>query len=179
MDRPELEAAMKVLLAVDGSDYTKRMLDYLGAHGELLGASHEYTALTVVTPIPPHAARHIERQTLDSYINYWVVRPFIIVKGNQRGKIEMHAVVAPKNVSHRRAAELTGGTVLNIEGDFSGPLAALGDRIADTVAVALDPVGTGAALYKKSLRVLVDGQEVRHDPANGWVFDELTHSIRF
>jgi len=67
MDRPELEAAMKVLLAVDGSDYTKRMLDYLSAHGELLGASHEYTALTVVTPIPPHAARHIERQTLDSY----------------------------------------------------------------------------------------------------------------
>ena len=120
-----------------------------------------------------------KRQTLDSYINFWVLRPFIIVKGNKRGKIEMHAVVAPSNVSHRRAAELTGGTVLNIESDFSGPLAALGDRIADTVAVALDPVGAGATLYKKSLRVLVDGQEVRPDPENGWVYDELTHSIRF
>jgi len=120
-----------------------------------------------------------KRQTLDSYINYWVIRPFIIVKGNQRGKIEMDAVVSPGNVSHRRAAELTGGTVLNIESDFSGPLAALGDRIADTVAVALDPVGPGATLYKKSLRVLVDGQEVKPDPENGWVYDELTHSIRF
>lgn len=120
-----------------------------------------------------------KRQTLDGYINYWVLRPFIIVKGNKRGKIEMHAVVSPANVSHRRAAELTGGTVLNIEGDFSGPLAALGDRIADTVAVALDPVATGATLYKKSLRVLVDGQEVRPDPVNGFVYDELTHSIRF
>ncbi len=120
-----------------------------------------------------------KRQTLESYINYWVLRPFIIVKGNRRGKIEMHAVVSPSNVSHRRAAELTGGTVLNIEGDFSGPLAALGDRIADTVAVALDPVGTGATLYKKSLRVLVDGQEVRPDPESGFVYDELTHSIRF
>jgi hypothetical protein len=120
-----------------------------------------------------------QRQTLDSYINFWVVRPFVIVKGNQRGKIEMHAVVSPKNVSHRRAAELTGGTVLNIDGDFSGPLAALGDRIADTVAVALDPVGPGATLHRKSLRVLVDGQEVKADPANGWVYDELTHSIRF
>jgi hypothetical protein len=120
-----------------------------------------------------------KRQTLDSYINYWVLRPFIIVKGNKRGKIEMHAVVSPANVSHRRAAELTGGTVLNIEGDFSGPLAALGDRIADTVAVALDPIAPGATLYKKSLRVLVDGQEVRPDPENGWVYDELTHSIRF
>jgi hypothetical protein len=88
-------------------------------------------------------------------------------------------VVSPANVSHRRAAELTGGTVLNIEGDFSAPLAALGDRIADTVAVALDPVAPGATLYKKSLRVLVDGQEVRPDPANGWVYDELTHCIRF
>lgn len=120
-----------------------------------------------------------QRQTLDSYINYWVVRPFVIVKGNKRGRIEMHAVVSPANVSHRRAAELTGGTVLNIESDFSGPLAALGDRIADTVAVALDPVGPGATLYRKSLRVLVDGQEVKPDPANGWVYDELTHSIRF
>lgn len=120
-----------------------------------------------------------QRQTLDSYINYWVVRPFTLVKGNRRGKIEMHAVVSPGNVSHRRAAELTGGTVLNIEEDFSAPLAALGDRIADTVAVALDPVAAGATLHRPSLRVLVDGREVPSDPANGWIYDERTHSIRF
>jgi hypothetical protein len=119
------------------------------------------------------------RQTLDGYINYWVLRPFIIAKGNKRGKLEMHAVVSPDNISHRRAAELTGGTVLNIETDFSGPLAALGDRIADTVAVALEPVQGAATFYKKSLRVLVDGQEVRPDPQDGFVYDELTHSIRF
>jgi hypothetical protein len=119
------------------------------------------------------------RQTLDGYINYWVLRPFIIAKGNKRGKIEMHAVVTPANISHRRAAQLTGGTVLNIEEDFSAPLAALGDRIADTVAVALEPVESGATLYKKSIRVLVDGEEVGPDPENGWVYDELTHSIRF
>lgn len=120
-----------------------------------------------------------KRQTLDGYINYWVLRPFIIVKGNKRGKLEMHAVVSPNNISHRRAAELTGGTVLNIESDFSSPLAALGDRIADTVAVALEPVEGPATFYQKSLRVLVDGEEVGPDPQNGWVYDELTHSIRF
>jgi Bacterial Ig domain len=120
-----------------------------------------------------------KRQTLDGYINYWVLRPFIIVKGNKRGKLEIHAVVSPKNVSHRRAAELTGGTVLNIESDFSEPLAALGDRIADTVAVALEPVAPTASFYKKSLRVLVDGQEVPLDPENGYIYDELTHSVRF
>jgi hypothetical protein len=125
-------------------------------------------------------ARHPQkRQALDGYINYWVLRPFIIAKGNKRGKLEMHAVVAPSNISHRRAAQLTGGTVLNIETDFSRELAALGDRIADTVAVALDPVAPGATLYQKSLRVLVDGREVKADPQNGYVYDELTHSIRF
>ena len=125
-------------------------------------------------------ARHpAQRQTLDAYINTWVLRPFIIAKGNKRGKIEMHAVVSPHNVSHRRAAELTGGTVLNIDGDFSGPLAALGDRIADTVAVALEPVEVAATFAQKSLRVSVDGQEVPADPQNGWVYDGLTHSIRF
>jgi hypothetical protein len=126
-----------------------------------------------------NAGKPRQRQTLDGYINYWVLRPFIIVKGNKRGQIEVHAVVSPDNVSHRRAAELTGGTVLNIKDDFSAPLAALGDRIANTVAVALEPVGTGATFYEMSLRVLVDGQEVRPDPQDGYVYDKLTHSIRF
>ncbi|HEY9154044.1 MAG TPA: Ig-like domain-containing protein [Opitutaceae bacterium] len=118
-------------------------------------------------------------QTLDGYIKYWVLRPFIIAKGNMRGKLEVDAVVSPNNISHRRAAELTGGVVLNIEKDFSAPLAALGDRIADTVTVALPPVQPGATLDKKTFRVLVDGQEIPADPQNGYVYDELTHSIRF
>lgn len=125
-------------------------------------------------------ARHPgTRQTLDGYINDWVVRPFVIAKGNRRGKLEMHAVVSPGNISHRRAAEITGGTVLNIESDFSAPLAALGDRIADTVIVALEPVEAGATLYQKSLRVLADGEEIPADPENGYTYDERAHSIRF
>lgn len=120
-----------------------------------------------------------KRQTLDSYINFWVLRPFIIAKGNKRGKLEIDAVVSPTNVSHRRAAELTGGTVLNIDSDFSEPLAALGDRIAETVAVALEPVQSPATFYQKSLRVLVDGQEVRPDAKDGYIYDGLTHSVRF
>ncbi len=120
-----------------------------------------------------------DRQTLDGYINYWVRRPFIIVKGNRQGNLQIHAVVSPDNISHRRAAELSGGAVLNIEEDFSAPLAALGDRIAETVAVALDPIQGNATLYQPSLRVRVDGVEVAADPENGYIYDELTHSIRF
>ena len=39
---------MKILLPVDGSDYTKRMLAYLAAHGELLPGDHQYTLFTVI-----------------------------------------------------------------------------------------------------------------------------------
>lgn len=58
---------MKILLPVDGSDYTKRMLAYIAAHDELLGAGHEYVVITAVPPIPAHAARFLDRSTLDTY----------------------------------------------------------------------------------------------------------------
>ncbi|MBS0434463.1 MAG: universal stress protein [Proteobacteria bacterium] len=58
---------MKILLAVDGSDYTKRMLAYLAAHDEWLGDRHEYTVLNTVTPVPSRAASVIDRDTLKSY----------------------------------------------------------------------------------------------------------------
>ena len=47
---------MKILLAVDGSDYTKRMLSYLTTHKEALGAAQVYTVLYVVLPVPHRAA---------------------------------------------------------------------------------------------------------------------------
>jgi len=58
---------MKVLLAVDGSQYTKRMLAYLAAHPELAGPSGEFTVLTVVAPVPPHVTGYIDRSTLQGY----------------------------------------------------------------------------------------------------------------
>ena len=58
---------MKILVAVDGSAYTRRMLDYIAAHGELLGKEHDYTVFTVVPGISPHAARYLDRKTLDDY----------------------------------------------------------------------------------------------------------------
>ena len=58
---------MKILLPVDGSDYTKRMLSYIAAHDELLGPDHDYTMFTAVPPIPAHASRFLDRSTLDDY----------------------------------------------------------------------------------------------------------------
>lgn len=58
---------MKILLPVDGSDYTKRMLSYIATHDELLGRGHQYLLFTAVAPVPPHATRFLERQTLEPY----------------------------------------------------------------------------------------------------------------
>ena len=58
---------MKILLPVDGSDYTKRMLAYVAEHDELFGAGNEFTLLTAVTPIPPHASHFLEKSMLDAY----------------------------------------------------------------------------------------------------------------
>ena len=58
---------MKILVPVDGSPCTKRMLAYLGAHDEWLGGAHEYTVLHSVPAVPPRAAAVIERDTLKAY----------------------------------------------------------------------------------------------------------------
>jgi nucleotide-binding universal stress UspA family protein len=58
---------MKILVAVDGSPFTKRMLAYLAAHDEWLGGQHAYTVLTVVPPVPPRAAAVLDKETLASY----------------------------------------------------------------------------------------------------------------
>lgn len=58
---------MKILVAVDGSPYTKRMLAYLAAHDEWLGPTQDYTVLHVVPAIPPRAASVMDRGTLNAY----------------------------------------------------------------------------------------------------------------
>ncbi|QTX20653.1 universal stress protein [Comamonas aquatica] len=59
---------MKILLAVDGSPFTKKMLAYLAAHEELITAGrHEYTALTVQPALPPRARAALSKDMVDEY----------------------------------------------------------------------------------------------------------------
>lgn len=58
---------MKILVAVDGSSYTKRMLAYLSAHDEWLGVAHAYTVIHTVAPVPQRAAAVLDKQTLKDY----------------------------------------------------------------------------------------------------------------
>ncbi|MBS0344372.1 MAG: universal stress protein [Proteobacteria bacterium] len=59
---------MKILLAVDGSEYTRRMLDYLATHKDDLGAARNtYTVFHAVLPVPSHAASFVNASTLHGY----------------------------------------------------------------------------------------------------------------
>lgn len=58
---------MKILVAADGSSFTKRMLAYLAAHDEWLGGAHDYTVIHTVTAVPPRAASVLDRQVLKDY----------------------------------------------------------------------------------------------------------------
>ena len=58
---------MKILLAVDGSTYTKKMLAYLTTHDELFGVRNDYTLLTVQPPLPSRARAAVGKEVVDSY----------------------------------------------------------------------------------------------------------------
>lgn len=58
---------MKILVPVDGSPFTKRMLAYLAAHDEWLGDAHRYTLLHVAPAVPPRAAAVIDRAVLQAH----------------------------------------------------------------------------------------------------------------
>jgi nucleotide-binding universal stress UspA family protein len=58
---------MKVLLPVDGSDVTKRMLAYLTTHEGMLGAKPQLIVLNVQMPLSLRAAQAVGAEVLDNY----------------------------------------------------------------------------------------------------------------
>jgi nucleotide-binding universal stress UspA family protein len=58
---------MKVLLAVDGSPDTKKMLAYLATHENLLGSKPELFVLNVQPKVPARVTRFFNRNALEDY----------------------------------------------------------------------------------------------------------------
>ena len=58
---------MEILLAVDGSAYTQKMLAYLTSHQEMLGTGHEYTIITVQPLLPPRARAALGKEVVEQY----------------------------------------------------------------------------------------------------------------
>ena len=58
---------MKMLIAVDGSPYTKRTLAYLAAHDEWFGNRHRYTVIHAVLEVPHRAAAFVGSEAVRKF----------------------------------------------------------------------------------------------------------------
>jgi nucleotide-binding universal stress UspA family protein len=75
---PQKDAFMKILLAVDGSEYTKKMLAYLATHEELFSTNNSYTLLTVSPQLPSRARAAAGKGMVETYhreVTKQVLRP--------------------------------------------------------------------------------------------------------
>jgi nucleotide-binding universal stress UspA family protein len=61
---------MKILMAVDGSEYTMHMLDYVAAQEAWLGKQSETTVLTVVPELPTHIRAYMNADDVKSYCEH-------------------------------------------------------------------------------------------------------------
>lgn len=57
---------MKILLAVDGSPYTKKMLAYLTTH-ELFSQGNDFLVFTVQPALPPRARAAVGKEIVEQY----------------------------------------------------------------------------------------------------------------
>lgn len=58
---------MKILLAVDGSAFSKKMLAYLSTHESLLSKDNDYRVFTAQTALPPRARAAVGKAVVDQY----------------------------------------------------------------------------------------------------------------
>lgn len=58
---------MKILLAVDGSAYSKKMLAYLTTHDEMFSTKNEFTLIHVQSALPPRARAAVGVDVVNAY----------------------------------------------------------------------------------------------------------------
>ena len=138
---------MKILLAADGSAYTKRMLAYFAAHDEWLGPKHQYTVIHSVLAVPRRAAAFVGMDTVrkfyeeDAEVVFKPIRAFFAQQGLQATFVHTvgHAAASISNLAE--------------EGKFD--LLALGSRgHGDLVNLVLGSVAT-KVLAQCSIPVLL------------------------
>ena len=89
---------MKILVPVDGSPFTKRMLAYLTAHDEWLGDAHRYTLVHVAPAVPARAAAVLDKAVLQGHYaeeSEKVFKPIRAFFAKQKINAEYVAKVGP------------------------------------------------------------------------------------
>ncbi len=100
---------MKILVAADGSAYTKRMLAYIAAHDEWLGSRHAYTVIHCVLPLPHRAAAFADLALVREYYEadaeavLGPIRAFFAMHGIKAALV--HRIGAPATIISRLASQ--------------------------------------------------------------------------
>lgn len=58
---------MKILLPVDGSDCTRRMIAHIAAEEEMFGPRHDYIMLLALSALPPNVASLMDPLAIDEF----------------------------------------------------------------------------------------------------------------
>jgi len=58
---------MKILVAVDGSPYTQKALDFLAANRKTFLDGQQLIVLHVSAGLPPHVTRHVTKEVVEDY----------------------------------------------------------------------------------------------------------------
>jgi nucleotide-binding universal stress UspA family protein len=58
---------MKILIAVDGSSYSKRAIDYVKQHVKVFGDHAQLTIVNVQTSLPPHVVGKFSKTNVQTY----------------------------------------------------------------------------------------------------------------
>lgn len=92
---------MKIVVAVDGSEFTRKALDYIAAQRSMFVDGHELLLVHVCPCLPPHASRHIAKDTLAEYYNEEGAKVIDPVKQQLQGL----GIQAAVQTRHGQAAE--------------------------------------------------------------------------
>jgi nucleotide-binding universal stress UspA family protein len=101
---------MKILVPVDGSPTTKRMLGWLAAHEEWLSGAHQYTMLHSVPQVPARAAAVIAKETLQAFYDEEAEKVFAPIRAFFARKPELKIDYLPK---HGPAADMIASMASN------------------------------------------------------------------
>ena len=125
---------MKILLAADGSAYTKKMLAWLVTHEEMIAPTNEFTALTIHPSLPPRARSAVGNKVVQEWHEEGaakVLDPVVKFLGRHGHTVKKRWEVGQAGDQIAKAAK-SGGYDLLIMGSHGH--SALGNLVMGSVA---------------------------------------------
>ncbi|MDL2059003.1 universal stress protein [Mesosutterella sp. AGMB02718] len=143
---------MKILLPIDGSEYSKNAIDFVASRTTLLGTNPKIELLNVQVPLPARASRLVGREALDKYYKEEADKVFEVAKKSlKRNGIEVAENFAVGAPDEKIAAEAE---------KLGADLIVMGSRgLTPLKGLFLGSVTTGVLARTKCPVLLLRGKE--------------------